>query len=276
MHIRYNTSNKIELANEFGDNQLDMDVQIDSIIFDVLKGSGVVYSASSEERPYEIVLNPEGKFIVTFDPLDGSSIIDSNLAIGTIVGIWKKTEVVGMNPRDHMVGACLSCYGSRTNIVLYNDVTKTVDEVTLVREEVGHPDKWISSHKDMRIKTSGRFYAPGNAKTMKYSKGYRDCIEYWAKNGYELRYSGGMAPDCFHVFMKGEGIFTSVSKPGKVKPKLRFLYEIAPISFLCEMAGGESSDGKISILDVKCTGYNHIHDILIGSSDEVKRCVRFL
>lgn len=111
---------------------------------------------------------------------------------------------------------------------------------------------------------------------MKYHRGYRDCIEYWAKAGYELRYSGGMAPDCFHVFMKGEGIFTSVSKPGKIKPKLRFLYEIAPIAWLCEMAGGASSDGWISILDVKCTGYDHIHDILIGSSEEVERCVRFL
>ena len=100
--------------------------------------------------------------------------------------------------------------------------------------------------------------------------------EFWAKNGYVLRYSGGMAPDCFHVFMKGAGIFSSVSWGDKVKPKLRFLYEISPISFLCEMAGGASSDGHISIMDVKVTGYNHIHDIIIGSSEEVARCVRFL
>ena len=111
---------------------------------------------------------------------------------------------------------------------------------------------------------------------MKYNKGYRDCIQYWAKNGYTLRYSGGMAPDCFHVFMKGEGIFSSVSHPGKIKPKLRFLYEVAPIAFLCEMAGGASSDGEDSILDIKNTGYDHVHDIIIGSSEEVARCVRFL
>ena len=85
-----------------------------------------------------------------------------------------------------------------------------------------------------------------------------------------------MAPDCFHVFMKGEGIFTSISKQGKVKPKLRFLYEIAPIAYLCEKAGGASSDGRVSILDVACTGYDHIHDIIIGSAEEVHRCVRFL
>lgn len=91
---------------------------------------------------------------------------------------------------------------------------------------------------------------------MKYNKGYRDFIQFCAKNGYVLRYSGGMAPDCFHVFMKGGGIFSSISYKDKVPCKLRFLYEIAPISYLCEMAGGMSSDGKKSIMDVAVTNYN--------------------
>ena len=99
-------------------------MQIDSILFDALKDSGVVYAASSEERPYLVQLNEKGKFFVTFDPLDGSSIIDSNLAIGTIAAIWRReegvTETIGMTARKDMVGAALSCYGSRTNIVLYN------------------------------------------------------------------------------------------------------------------------------------------------------------
>mmetsp|Transcript_9991 Transcript_9991/g.15117 ORF Transcript_9991/g.15117 Transcript_9991/m.15117 type:complete len:262 (-) Transcript_9991:74-859(-) len=257
-----------------------MDVQIDGIIFQNLKDSGVVYGAASEERPYLTKFNEKAKYIVTHDPLDGSSIIDSNLAIGTIVGIWERgddqDDLVGMTPRKNMVGAALSCYGSRTNIILYNTISKTVDELTLQAKEDGSEDEWILSKKNMIIKPEGRYFSPGNAKSMKYNKGYRDIIQFWAKNGYVLRYSGGMAPDCFHVFMKGEGTFSSVSFPGKVKPKLRFLYEISPISFLCEMAGGTSSDGEKSILDVECTGYNHIHDIIIGSSEEVSRCVRFL
>ena len=110
------------------------------MIFDVLKNTGVVYAAASEERPVLVKLNDDGKYIVTFDPLDGSSIIDSNLAIGTIVAIWKKPddfettrnhEMIGMTPREWMVGAALSCYGSRTNIVVYNQKTNTVDELTL-------------------------------------------------------------------------------------------------------------------------------------------------
>lgn len=281
LHIRYNTSNKIENANDFGDVQLDFDVQIDSIIFDALKESGVVYCAASEERPMTTILNPEGKFICTFDPLDGSSIIDSNLAIGTIMGIWKRgdnfNDCIGLKARTDMVGAALSCYGSRTNIVMYNTISKTVDELTLQKKSIdSEENEWVMTNKNMIIKPEGRYFSPGNAKSMKYNKGYRECIQYWAKNGYTLRYSGGMAPDCFHVFMKGEGIFSSVSFPGKVKPKLRFLYEIAPIAFLCEMAGGISSDGEQSILDVPSKGYDHIHDIIIGSTEEVSRCVRFL
>ena len=144
LHIRYNTSNKITTANDFGDVQLDFDVQIDSILFDALTECGVVYAASSEERPYLVTLNENGKFFVTFDPLDGSSIIDSNLAIGTIAGIWHKpegvTDTIGMTARKDMVGAVLSCYGSRTNIVMYNGISKTVDELTLQRKEDGMTD----------------------------------------------------------------------------------------------------------------------------------------
>ena len=112
-----------------------MDVKIDEMIFAALKQSGQVWAAASEEKPELVKLCEDGEYFVTFDPLDGSSIIDSNLSIGTIVGIWRKKWnvdcMVGMTPREDMVGAALSCYGSRTNIVLYNTLTKTVDELTL-------------------------------------------------------------------------------------------------------------------------------------------------
>jgi sedoheptulose-bisphosphatase len=81
---------------------------------------------------------------------------------------------------------------------------------------------------------------------------YFKCIEYWLMKGYTLRYSGGMAPDCFHLFKKGEGVFSSVSKKN---PKLRVLYEVLPIAFLTEKAGGKTSDGFQSLMDLKITGY---------------------
>lgn len=129
-HIRYNTSNKITTANEFGDTQLDMDVQTDSIIFECLRNTGVVHSGLSEERAYITDLCDDGEYIVTFDPLDGSSIVDTNFTVGSIFAIWPKGDLLKMTGRD-IVGAALACYGSRTNILIYNSVKECVDELTL-------------------------------------------------------------------------------------------------------------------------------------------------
>lgn len=132
------------------------------------------------------------------------------------------------------------------------------------------------SRKNIRIKTEGKFFSPGNTRSIQYNHGYRDAILFWSRNGYHLRYSGGMAPDCYHIFSKGEGIFSSVSAEPKVAPKLRLLYECAPISFLIEKAGGLSSNGETSVLDIKIKGYTQKCDIIIGSREDVERVDRFL
>lgn len=129
-HLRYSTSNKIQTTNDYGDVQLDQDVQTDSLIFEALRNTGMVHSALSEERSYVTTLDDNGKYIVTFDPLDGSSIIDTNFTIGSIFAIWPKGDLNEMTGRD-IVGAALCCYGSRTNILIYNPETQTVDEATL-------------------------------------------------------------------------------------------------------------------------------------------------
>lgn len=85
-----------------------------------------------------------------------------------------------------------------------------------------------------------------------------------------------MAPDCYHIFVKGEGIFSSVSAEPKVTPKLRVLYECLPIAFLIEKAGGLSSNGFMSLMDIKIEGYTQKVDIIIGSREEVERANRFI
>jgi len=128
----------------------------------------------------------------------------------------------------------------------------------------------------LKIRPQGKFFSPGNTRSIQGNKGYHECIKFWSKNGYILRYSGGMAPDCYHVFKKGEGVFSSVSDEPKVGSKLRVLYECLPIAFLCEKAGGSSSNGEISLLDIKIDGYTQKTDIIIGSKEEVERVNRFL
>lgn len=286
-HLRFNLSSKVDTSNEFGEMQLDTDVHTDSMIFEALKKTGVVYGAVSEEIPKMTILNPHGEYIVTFDPLDGSSVIDANMSVGSIFAIWRRKE--GMSEDDHMlgftgkdiIGAALASYGSRTCMVVYNAIHKRVDEIALHRR----PDKdphdvkywaWIDQRKNIRINPKTTIFSPGNIKAAALNEGYGKCLDYWVKNGYTLRYSGAMAADCFHIFVKGEGIFSSVSAPPKVGPRLRVLYENLPIAFLVVKAGGWASDGVNHLMQITVTSYTQRSDIIIGSSEEVGRAQDFI
>jgi fructose-1,6-bisphosphatase len=96
-----------------------LDVHTDNIIFDCLKATGLVYAGISEEQPVLTVLNEEGKYIVTFDPLDGSSIVDCNFTVGSIYAVWPRGDLTQMTAKD-MLGAAVSLYGSKTNCIIYN------------------------------------------------------------------------------------------------------------------------------------------------------------
>ena len=93
------------------------------MIFEALKNTGMVASGLSEERTYVTQLDENGKYIVTFDPLDGSSIIDTNNTIGSIFAIWPNGDLNTMTGRA-IVGGALALYGSRTNILIYNPETE--------------------------------------------------------------------------------------------------------------------------------------------------------
>lgn len=123
----------------------------------------MVFSGLSEERSYVTQLDDNGKYIVTFDPLDGSSIIDTNNTIGSIFAIWPKGDLSTMTGRD-IVGGALALYGSRTNILIFNHETETVDEATL--QLIDGDLKWIFSGKDLRIKTEGKYFSPGNTRSI--------------------------------------------------------------------------------------------------------------
>ena len=105
-------------------------MQTDSLIFEALRNTGMVFAGLSEERSYVTQLDDNGKYIVTFDPLDGSSIIDTNFTIGSIFAIWPKGDLNEMTGRN-IIGGALCLYGSRTNILIFNHETQQVDEATL-------------------------------------------------------------------------------------------------------------------------------------------------
>ena len=89
-YLRYSTSSHVETENVYGELQLDGDLLTEKIIFGALQKASSVFGAVSEETPQMVPLNQEGEYIVTFDPLDGSSVVEANMAVGSIFGIWKK------------------------------------------------------------------------------------------------------------------------------------------------------------------------------------------
>ena len=286
-HLRFNLSSKIETSNEFGEMQLDTDVHTDNIIFEALRATKVVYAAASEEIPEMKILNPDGEYIVTFDPLDGSSVVDANFSVGSIFAIWKRKPHLG--EADHMlgftgkevIGAAIASYGPRTCMIVYSQLHDRVDEIGLHRRPDKDPHskdywQWLDQKKNIKIKPTTTIFSPGNIKTCAFNKGYQDCINYYMQKGYTLRYSGCMAAEVFHMFVKGEGVFSSISSPPKVTPKLRVLYENLPCAFLVVKAGGWASDGSSDLKQIVVDSYTQRSDIIIGSCEEVARMEKYL
>jgi sedoheptulose-bisphosphatase len=266
--IAYEDTQYIGHRNEFGDKQLKIDVLSDEIIFMNLKASKLVKYALSEEKPELHDMGGEG-FNVTFDPLDGSSIIDVNWAVGTIFAIWPgDNNLIGQTPRS-IVSAGIAVYGPRTTVVKYNAENGFVEELTLKKDAEGKTF-WSKTKDKIHIAEKTKIFAPANLRATSDNRNYEELFEYWRKSKYTLRYSGGLVPDIYQIFVRGNGVFsnpTSESAPAK----LRFLYEVAPCAFLMEKAGGKSTNGQESIMDIKTESYVQRSALCLGSEEEVRR-----
>jgi len=226
-----------------------------------------VYLWSSEEEPEVREMHADGKFCICWDPLDGSSIVDNNWAVGTIIGVWgSETGILGATGRDQKT-AIVALYGPRTTVFVALD--DGVYEFTYGANGV---DGWLCSRERIEIATASKIFAPANMRAAQEVDGYAKLIDYWMSSKYTLRYSGGLVPDICQQFTKGMGVFANPTS--KASPaKLRLAFEAAPFGYLVEKAGGKTSDGVSggSILDVAIQGIDQRTPLCIGSADEVDR-----
>nr|AHK23663.1 chloroplast sedoheptulose-1,7-bisphosphatase [Chromera velia] len=264
----------IGTSNHFGDEQLSVDVIADKILFGKMGVSGVVRGAASEELPELRDIHEEGSLVVAWDPLDGSSIVDCNWAVGTIAGFWKcgkngmewkgKDTLVGASGRQQ-VASVLAMYGPRTTLLLWAEGDEGVHEYTL------HDQHWYLSNRICNIKEKGaKLFSPANLRAAQDLPPYKELIDFWMTNRYTLRYTGGLVPDVYQMFIKGHGVFANPAS-AKAPAKLRAVFECAPIAMLVEAAGGKTSDGKQSILDLKFNSMDHRTPFCAGSAEEVER-----
>lgn len=184
--------------NEFGKQQSDIDLKAEEIILKHLKGSGVVAAAASEETPAKTVLSEGGEYFVTFDPIDGSSVIDCNFSVGSIFGIWASTDVEGLTGRK-LVGAALAIYGTRTTILIYNAQSGHVEELTLMA--IGQKEKWIVTCPKIELASQAKLFS-FSTKGIYDNPALWNVYEQYICSGFSLRYSGCAALDINQLFVK--------------------------------------------------------------------------
>lgn len=252
--------------NASGDEQLHLDILCDEEVFNAARASGVYSIVASEETPVETEVG-NGEFSLACDPLDGSSIVDANFAVGSIYGIWPGKSLIGRKGREQVASA-VAVYGPRTLLAIAVPSVQKVIEVTLVQNRT----LWETSRDPVVIEPAGKIFAPGNLRATTVHQKYAQMMDYWMKNQYQLRYSGGMVPDVYHILAKGKGIFSTASCE-KFKAKLRLLYEVAPLGLVIECAGGLAiHEGKdVSVLDITIEHADHRLGVCLGSRDEVNK-----
>lgn len=255
-------------SNLYGEEQLALDVLSDRIMRKRLAKSGVVSNVASEETKDVIAVSPHcaGNYSVAFDPLDGSSLVDVNLAVGTIVSIYAGSDL--MQPGQRQVAALYVLYGPRTTLVyttgngVHEFGMNQLMEYTLLR-------------RNIQLAPKAGIYAPGGLRN-RYSSGVEEFVCYLEKDGAKLRYSGGLVPDVNQLLMKGNGVFFYPHLQGAPQGKLRLLYELNPMAFLIEQAGGAASNGRQRILDLQPQAIDECQPFFCGSRDDVAKAEEFI
>lgn len=268
--IRTGDLGKAGGSNIQGEEQLALDVLSDEIFCNILSESDLVASFASEEQDHSVEINGErGDFSVAFDPLDGSSLVDVNISVGSIFGVWAGNGFLGKTGAD-MKCAGYFQYGPRTSFVLA--IGGEISEFTL--NDLG---EYHRSKTDITIAKDAKIFAPGNLRAIQERPEYGRVLDHFLTTQKTLRYAGGMVPDINSIFMKGNGIFTYPSHSQYPNGKLRLMYECAPMAYLVMAAGGKAvTETGEPILSLECTDLHQRTSIFLGSENEVDATVKIL
>jgi fructose-1,6-bisphosphatase I len=275
-----------ESENVQGEVQKKLDIITNDIMVDALNWTGHLAGMASEEVEDIITIPaqyPKGKYLALFDPLDGSSNIDVNLAVGTIFSIIRCREGVDPAPEDFLrkgseqVCAGFVLYGPATMMVLTTG--HGVNGFTL-DQDIG---EFILTHPNMRIPeetgefainmSNQRFWEPP---VQRYIDECLQGTEGPREKNFNMRWIASLVAEVYRILTRG-GVFLypldlrDPSKPGK----LRIMYEANPMAFIIEQAGGACSTGRERILDIKPTGVHQRVPLVLGSKNEVERIVAY-
>ncbi len=270
-----------------GESQQKLDVYANNQFIYALKARGEVAGLASEENDDFILFDDEigkaGKYVVLFDPLDGSSNIDVNVSIGTIFSIYRRVTDEGkpVELKDFLqagrkqVAAGYIVYGSST--ILVYTTGNGVNGFTL-DPSLG---TFCLSHPDIKIPADGKIYSINEGNYNLLEKGVQNYVGYCRENDkttnrpYSARYIGSLVADFHRNLLKG-GIYIYPGTEKSPEGKLRLLYECNPLAFIAEQAGGLATNGIEAVLDIVPEKLHQRTPFITGSKNMVIKAMDFL
>jgi len=274
-------------VNIQGEQVMKLDRLADRTIFLLNDHTGRLAVLASEEHE-DILPIPEkyptGKYVLLYDPLDGSSNIDYNATIGTIFSIYRRKSSAGpgtiedcLQPGRNLVVAGYLIYGSSTMLVYTTG--QGVHGFTLDP----YLGEFLLSHNNIRIPQQPRYYSANQGNEQYWSEGVRRFTRYLqgldgSRNPLSTRYIGSLVGD-FHRNLLAGGIYyypADSQDPTKPQGKLRLLYEAAPLAMIAGQAGGYASDGQQDILDIQPTSLHQRTPLFVGNRELVMKAEAFI
>lgn len=274
-------------VNSHGERVKRLDIHANDVIFRAMERGGHLCVMASEEVEGLMHIPqqyPKGKYVLVFDPLDGSSNIDVNVSIGTIFSVYKRLESERadagtlddvLQPGYRQVVAGYAMYGSSTQLVYTSG--NGVDVFTF-DPTIG---EFLLTFEKLRIPQRGKIYSVNSGNAHKWPQGIRDYVTHLLKPSadglrpYSLRYVGTMVADIHRTLHYG-GVFMYPQDATLPQGKLRLVYEVNPMAFIIEQAGGKASDGQGRVLDIVPTSLHQRVPCYMGSFDDVCEVEQFL
>ncbi len=256
--IEQGDTSKSEQENSTGDTQLKLDIKSDLVIEKIFADVQCIKQIVSEEQEAIKHLHDDGKYLIAYDPLDGSSLVDVNLSVGSIFGIYENS-FEGKN----IVAAVYVVFGPRVELIIAQNDVKMYRLLNGTFEYI----------QTLQLQQKGTLNAPGSTQ-MCWETHHKQLIDDMFNETYTMRYSGGMVPDLHQILIKGGGLFSYPGTTDKPKGKLRQLFEVFPFAYTFEKANGAAIDGKQRVLDIPT---EHIHDTspaFFGSQEEINRVLK--
>lgn len=270
-----------------GEEQQKLDVVADEAFIRAFANGGEVCGIASEENDDYLAFESEnsknGKYVVLFDPLDGSSNIDVNVSIGTIFSIYRRVSPQGtsatledmLQPGTAQVAAGYVLYGSST--ILVYTTGNGVNGFTL-DPSIG---EFFLSHPDMKMPENGRIYALNEGNLNDFEPGLKAYVRYCqshenqTEKPYSGRYIGSLVAD-FHRHMIKGGIYIYPAVPSAPEGRLRLLYECNPLAFIAEQAGGLATTGEQRIMEIQPSKLHQRIPYYVGSKLMVEKAMDLL